>query len=82
MFAVFIVLQSLVISFMLAVLLWTWVQGPTPPQRRSFPLFDVAFRTEVDGGLVDLTESENKEKTKGMKDARVVTRVTCMIDEA
>lgn len=50
MFVLFITLQAMGLAFVWGVLLWLWMgfRGGLPVTISSFPLFDAAFKTQVD----------------------------------
>lgn len=49
MFGLFVGLQGAAMVFIWAVLFWVWLGGRNVPDTSSFPLFDVKYRTWVDG---------------------------------
>lgn len=76
MFVLFLVLQALSLVFIAGVVVWAWTRDEVPLKTSSFPLFDFAFRTEVQGHVVtnDLSQSGDSEIVHLMKDAKAIGR--------
>lgn len=77
MFVLFLVLQALSLVFIAGVVVWAWTRDEVPLKTSSFPLFDFAFRTEVQGHIVtnDLSRSGDSEIVHLMKDAKAIRRL-------
>lgn len=76
MFALFLVLQALSLLFVGGVVGWAWLRSTMPLKTSSFPLFDIAFRAEVQSNIEDseLNDLKDSEIIQLMKDARAVER--------
>lgn len=77
MFVLFLVLQVFSLTFIMGVVVWAWTREEVPFKTSSFPLFDVAFRAEVQGQAVtnDLSRSGDSEIVHLMKNAKAIGRV-------
>lgn len=76
MFALFLVLQVLSLLFVGGVVGWAWLKSTIPLKTSSFPLFDIAFRAEVQSDVQynDLNDLKDSEIIQLMRDARAVER--------
>lgn len=76
MFGLFAGLQGTAMVFIWAVLLWLWIGGGSMPETSSFPLFDMKYRTEIDGERLafdDIVHASSSEVVGRMKGAVVRT---------
>ncbi|KAK3315604.1 hypothetical protein B0H66DRAFT_347508 [Apodospora peruviana] len=76
LFVAFICLQGVVLAFVLAVAIWAGTNAREMPAISSFPLFDVAFKTNVDviDGQPDrrfVWDGRDREVTALMREATV-----------
>lgn len=53
MFTLFLVLQVVSLLFVGGVVVWAWMISRIPPKTSSFPLFDIAFRADVQSDIED-----------------------------
>lgn len=76
MFSLFLVLQVLSLLFVGGVVVWTWTRSRIPLKTSSFPLFDIAFRAEVQSDVEhrDLDDLNDSEIVHLMRDAKAVGR--------
>lgn len=75
MFALFLVLQVLSLAFVGGVVGWAWIRSIVPLKTSSFPLFDIAFRAEVEidvEGNNRLNDMDDAEIMQLMRDAKAV----------
>lgn len=76
MFTLFLVLQILSLLFVGGVVVWAWVISRMPFKASSFPLFDIAFRAEVQSDIEnkDLKDLSESEIVHLMRNAKAVGR--------
>lgn len=76
MFVLFMVLQGLSLVFIAGVVAWAWTRSEAPFKTSSFPLFDVAFRADVQNNIDnrDLRGLSDSEIVHLMRDARAIGR--------
>ncbi|KAG6354845.1 hypothetical protein INS49_003926 [Diaporthe citri] len=76
MFALFLTLQIVSLLFVGGVVVWAWITSRMPLKTSSFPLFDIAFRAEVqsDVGNKDLSDLSDSEIVHLMRNAKAVGR--------
>lgn len=75
MFALFLVLQVLSLVFVVVMVGWAWTKSIVPLKTSSFPLFDIAFRAEVQidiEGNNRLSDMDDAEIMQLMRDAKAV----------
>lgn len=76
MFTLFLVLQTLSLLFVGGVVVWAWIMSRMPLKTSSFPLFDIAFRTDVQSDIEnkDLNDLSDSEIVHLMRNAKAVGR--------
>lgn len=73
MFAVFCVLQSLVVGLAWVVLIWAWIAQPPLVRPSGYPLFDFATRARFTGDGTSIAAANGaKEIRKALRTAKVV----------
>lgn len=77
MFALFVGLQGSVMVFVLMVLIWIWLGGRPLPEASPFPVFDIKYKTQIQGGTVpyeELIQLEGSKVMYALSDAVARTR--------
>lgn len=68
MFVIFLTLQTTVLLLVSGVVIWVWLSKTPARKASSFPLFDIVFRAEVDGG-------ETEKSSVDIDDSSIITRL-------
>lgn len=76
MFVIFLTLQTTVLILVSGVVIWVWLSKTPARKSSSFPLFDIVYRAEVDGGetgkcSVDIDDSSIITRLKGTQVAAI-----------
>lgn len=76
MFALFLVLQIVSLLFVGGVVVWVWTTSSMTLKASSFPLFDIAFKAEVQSDIEkkDLKSLSDSEIVQMMRNAKAVER--------